>query len=88
MQSPNVPKIISSSLLRAQQTAEIISYDIENGEVITDKLLIEGDQLLDIARFDAAYEKYFCKFTPASSETLILVCHKKIIRHFISRYTS
>jgi serine/threonine-protein phosphatase PGAM5 len=82
-----------SSILRAQQTAELICAQL-GAPFKSSDLLCEGfptaleieqrkTARADRKRFDAAYPVFFA--TPLRSSTELLICHGNIIRYFVCR---
>lgn len=84
---PPISKIITSPIIRAKQTAEVLETFLEaHGMVETDSLLSEGDPNIQshVRRFDEAFKQYF-QDRHDGNNNIILVCHSNIIRYFVTR---
>ena len=89
---PNITKITSSTMIRAVQTADIITDIIkkDSPEIHSDRdeMLVEGDPetLNDKRRFQQVFDKYFVPAQGSTTETHVVICHGNIIRYFLCRY--
>ena len=83
---PAVTRLVTSTLLRAVETAAIIKAQFSEINIHEDPLLIEGDPTINHHRMDIAFQEYF---SPISSDhttpTEIIICHANIIRFFLCR---
>ena len=87
-QRPPVMKIISSTLIRAEQTAIVIQEKFPEIPLQYDAELVEGNPDLPYIqlRFERVYKKYFVP-SQGPKQTWILVCHSNLIRYLVCRYS-
>ena len=76
---PPVDKIITSTMVRVQQTANIIHQKFASIPLEKDKALQEGspEQAHTVERFEQMLLKYF---VPTITKLNVIVCHTNVIR--------
>ena len=84
---PPIRRIVTSPMIRALESANIILELLPNVTVTSDYELQEGnpDHLPTRDRFDRVYANYFVPGQETTSTTL-LICHANLIRYFLCRY--
>lgn len=83
---PPIRHVISSSMVRARQTAEILMEQFPKHELSIDIELEEGQpSAYSALRFGRVYSKYFVPSNGCEDQTDVLVCHANIIRYLICR---
>lgn len=84
---PPISRIVTSPMIRALESANIILELLPNVTVTSDYELQEGnpDHLPTRDRFDRVYANYFVPGQETASTTL-LICHANLIRYLLCRY--
>lgn len=84
---PPIRQIVTSPMIRALESANIILELLPNVTVTSDYELQEGnpDHLPTRDRFDRVYANYFVPGQETTSTTL-LICHANLIRYLLCRY--
>ena len=84
---PPFRQILTSPMIRALESANIILELLPNVTVTSDYELQEGnpDHLPTRDRFDRVYANYFVPGQETTSTTL-LICHANLIRYLLCRY--
>lgn len=84
---PPIRQIVTSPMIRASESANIILELLPNVTMTSDYELQEGnpDHLPTRDRFDRVYANYFVPGQETASTTL-LICHANLIRYLICRY--
>ena len=85
---PAVGRIVTSTLIRAEQTACIIKDSFPSVPLETDSLLEEGnpDSLYIRERFESVIQKYLLPAQGPERTTDIIVSHSNLIRYIFCRY--
>ena len=85
----SIRKIVTSPMIRASESANIILELLPNVTMTSDYELQEGnpDHLPTRDRFDRVYANYFVPGQETASTTL-LICHANLIRYLICRYVN
>ena len=83
---PRINRIVTSTLVRTKETAQIINNELEM-ELTFDPDLREGhvEKQNDKERFERAFETYFIQTPGDSMTTDLLICHSNIIKYLVCR---
>ena len=84
---PPVVRIVSSTMARAMESAEIISFSFPETKVVFDETLNEGqlNSPSTRSRFDHVYDMYFTPVRGLEKVTDLIVCHANVIRYLTCR---
>ena len=84
---PRITKLISSTLIRAIETAEIIRQNIPGIQYRQDSTLVEGNisSEEDRERFERVYTTYCKAVQGKHSQAEVIVAHENLIRYIVFR---
>ena len=83
-----IKELVSSTMVRAVETADIIKKRFPVTPLRMDDELVEGspDMPHHKLRFDRVYNAYFVPSQESTMEAQVLICHANIIRYLVCRY--
>ncbi len=83
---PHIPKVVSSTMIRAKETATVIHKEFPEASLEFDYDLTEGspDHAHTRERFDRVFNSYFVP-CQGPTATCVLVAHANLIRYLICR---